>query len=227
MGYAFPKMNRQHSALNSGILLGVLWGGLALAGDRVPRHGRSPRHPLVLVFCGFYHCHDGHKGCDRLGLYEYEKCVIVPVPACKLHGIPGYLQSCSRNSRPGNAMVFRLCRRLVGGRGGHRPKIWETIDATGRQSVWPTYLDPEQARFAEAVSRTASMTTPLYLLDHSGFGSVFVASYRQSNCFLVGFGFTFSLIEVQPISRQSSVVCLIHWRSEWSCRNARRIQSPK
>jgi membrane protease YdiL (CAAX protease family) len=26
MGYAFPKMNRQHSALNSGILLGVLWG---------------------------------------------------------------------------------------------------------------------------------------------------------------------------------------------------------
>jgi hypothetical protein len=34
--------------------------------------------------------------------------------------------------------------------------------------------------------------------------------YRQSNCFLVGFGFAFNLIEVEPIFQQSSVVCLIH-----------------
>src|SRR6266849_664149 len=51
--------------------------------------------------------------------------------------------------------------------------------------------------------------------------------YRQSSFFLTGFGFALSLIEVQPIWRQSSVVCLIHWRSDLSCRNTRRIQSPK
>ena len=29
-------------------------------------------------------------------------------------------------------MVLRLCNRIVGGRRGHRPEIWETLDATGR-----------------------------------------------------------------------------------------------
>jgi hypothetical protein len=39
---------------------------------------------------------------------------------------------------------------------------------------------------------------------------LFALIYRQSNCFLVGFGFAFNLIEVEPIFQQSSVVCLIH-----------------
>src|SRR5882724_2639438 len=53
------------------------------------------------------------------------------------------------------------------------------------------------------------------------------ARQKQSSCFLVGFEFRFSPIEVQPSCRQSSVECLIHWRRDWSLRNARRIQSPK
>ncbi len=53
------------------------------------------------------------------------------------------------------------------------------------------------------------------------------AGQKQSNCFLVEFEFRFSPIEVQPICRQSSVVCLIHWRRDLSLRNARRMQSPK
>jgi hypothetical protein len=53
------------------------------------------------------------------------------------------------------------------------------------------------------------------------------SSYRQSNCFLVGFGFAFNRIDVEPIFQQSRVVCLIHWRRDRSWRSACRIQRPK
>src|ERR1700719_1211095 len=52
-------------------------------------------------------------------------------------------------------------------------------------------------------------------------------TYKQASVFLAVFGVALSLIEVQPMWRQSSVVYLIHWRSEGSWRTARRIQSPK
>jgi hypothetical protein len=40
-----------------------------------------------------------------------------------------------------------------------------------------------------------------------------LSAYRQSRCVLVGLGFTFNPIEVQPIFQQSRVVYFIHRRS--------------
>ena len=50
---------------------------------------------------------------------------------------------------------------------------------------------------------------------------------RQSICFRVGLGFGFTFTEVEPMNRQSSVVCLIHRRSSLSPRNAFRMHRPK
>jgi uncharacterized protein len=55
MGYAFPKMNRQHSALATGILLGVLWGAWHL--PVIDHLGTASPHgalwfPYFLAFTG-------------------------------------------------------------------------------------------------------------------------------------------------------------------------------
>ena len=59
------------------------------------------------------------------------------------------------------------------------------------------------------------------------FGGMGVYTGEKMFAFLVGEGFGLSLMDVQPICPQSSVVRKIHSRSNSSWRNKRRTQSPK
>ena len=51
-GFAFPKMSSQHNALGASILLGLLWGSMALTGRQLPRNRYAPRSILVPIFPG-------------------------------------------------------------------------------------------------------------------------------------------------------------------------------